>query len=104
MSVKLQVVGAGLGRTGTTSLKMALEKLLGGPCYHMMEVFQHPEHSALWEEAFTTGSTDWDTIFDGYVATCDWPSGGVWEPLAAANPDALILLSTRADGDAWWKS
>jgi len=102
--VNLRVVGAGIGRTGTMSLKFALEKLLGGPCYHMLEVFAHPEHVPLWHEAFTTGTTDWDAIFDGYVATVDFPSAEIWEPLAAANPDAVVLLSTRATTDVWWKS
>src|SRR6476660_6188268 len=73
----LQVVGAGLGRTGTHSLKLALEQLLGAPCYHM---------------------------FDGYSATVDWPSGSFWKEIASANPDAIILLSTRDSAEAWWKS
>ena len=49
--MSLRVVGAGLGRTGTLSLKLALERLLGAPCYHMTEVFAHPEHVALWHAA-----------------------------------------------------
>jgi hypothetical protein len=47
---------------------------------------------------------DWDTVFDGYVATVDWPGGGVWESIHAAYPDAPVLLSTRDSADTWWKS
>jgi len=49
--MSLRVVGAGLGRTGTVSLKLALEKILGAPCYHMMEVFTRPEHVPMWHAA-----------------------------------------------------
>ena len=100
----LRVVGAGVGRTGTASLKLALERLLGGPCYHMMEVFSHPEHIALWREAATGDSPDWDALFDGYVAAVDWPVASFWPEVASANPDAVVLLSTRADAETWWKS
>ena len=101
--MSVRVVGAGLGRTGTMSLKVALEKLLGGPCYHMMEVFAHPEHVPLWTAAARGERVDWDALFAGYRAGVDWPQGSLWEPIAAAFPDAIILLSLR-DTDGWWKS
>jgi hypothetical protein len=100
----LRIVGAGLGRTGTHSLKSALEQLLGGPCYHMMEVFGHPEHIPLWHGAATGTVPDWDAVFAGYVATVDWPGASFWQEILAANPDALVLLSTRSDGETWWRS
>jgi hypothetical protein len=100
----LRVVGAGLGRTGTHSLKIALEQLLGGPCYHMIETFSRPQHLPMWTAAMLDEPVDWDLLFDGFVATVDWPGGGVWEQILAANPDALVLLSTRTDADAWWTS
>jgi hypothetical protein len=100
----LRVVGAGLGRTGTHSLKLALEQLLGAPCYHMVEVFGHPEHVALWHAAMRGEPVDWPAVFDGYVATVDWPGGGVWRELMAAYPDALVLLSTRSSAEEWWNS
>jgi hypothetical protein len=100
----LQVVGAGLGRTGTHSLKLALEQLLGGPCYHMIEVFGHPEHVDVWRRAAEGDAVDWSTFPDGYVASVDWPGGAFWREMAGANPDALILLSTRSSSEAWWKS
>lgn len=100
---KLRVVGAGLGRTGTHSLKLALEQLLGAPCYHMLEVFAHPEHVPLWQQAVDTGDAPWDELFRGYAAAVDWPVGSFYRELADAYPDAVVLLSTR-DTDGWWKS
>ncbi len=101
--MKLRVVGAGVGRTGTASLKLALERLLGARCYHMREVFAHPEHVAPWHAAVRGELEDWGAILDGYVAAVDWPASAFWEELAAANPDALILLSVR-DAESWWES
>jgi hypothetical protein len=102
--MSLRVVGAGLGRTGTMSLKVALEQLLGGPCYHMMEVFGHPEHVPRWQGAAEGEPTDWDDLFSGYVAAVDWPTSGFWEPISTRNPDAIILLSTRDSAETWWRS
>jgi hypothetical protein len=102
--MELKVVGAGLGRTGTSSLKMALERLLGAPSYHMMEVFGHPEHVPIWRAAAEGRDVDWDSLFDGYVAAVDWPAAAFWHQLAERNPDAVVLLSTRASPEVWWKS
>jgi hypothetical protein len=99
----LRVVGAGLGRTGTMSLKVALERLLGGPCYHKMEVFTHPEHVAYWKAAANGRMPEWSQVFAGYRAGVDWPMCSYWEEIAAANPGALVLLSVR-DTEGWWKS
>jgi hypothetical protein len=100
----LKVVGAGLGRTGTSSLKAALEQLLGGRCYHMSEVFQHPDHAALWTAAAGGDTGAAVRATDGYVAAVDWPAAPFWEGLAAANPEAVILLSTRPTDEEWWAS
>ena len=100
----LQVIGAGVGRTGTTSLKRALTLLLGGPCYHMYEVFQHPEHIGTWRSAIDGRWPDWDTVFAGFSATVDWPGAAFWHPLRARYPDALVLLSTRESAEAWFES
>lgn len=99
----LRIVGAGLGRTGTLSLKVALEKLLGAPCYHMAEVFAHPEHVPLWHAAARGEAIDWKALFAGYAAAVDWPAAAFWPEIAAAFPDAPVLLSVR-DADGWWKS
>ena len=102
--MSLRVVGAGVGRTGTLSLKLALERLLGEPCYHMMEVFNHPDHVPMWHAAAVGDPPDWDRLFDGYVAGVDWPVGAFWRELMAAYPDALVLLSTRKDAATWFRS
>ena len=95
----LKVIGAGFGRTGTASLKIALEKLLGAPCYHMSEVLGRAGHVDLWLDA-AAGKPDWDAIFDGYVATVDFPASNYWREIAAFYPDAKIVLSLR-DAARW---
>jgi Sulfotransferase domain len=102
--VTLRVVGAGLGRTGTHSLQIALQQLLGAPCYHMIEVFGHPEHVPLWRRAVDEGTTDWDELFRGYAAAVDWPAAAFWPELAELHPDAVVLLSVRESAAAWWRS
>src|SRR5664280_2250052 len=102
--MQLKVVGAGLGRTGTESLKTALEQLTGGPCYHMFEVFEHPESVATWQAVVRGESDDWHTLVGGYTASVDWPAAAYWPELSAANPDAIVLLSSRASAETWWGS
>src|SRR5207302_7291776 len=102
-NVTVRIVGAGLGRTGTMSLKIALERLLGAPCYHMIEVFAHPEHVPVWHAAVRGESVDWDELFDGYAAVVDWPAATFWREISSVYPDSRILLSTRDSGD-WWRS
>lgn len=101
--VSLQVIGAGLGRTGTTSLKIALEQLLGKPCYHMLEVRERPADPDAWGKAYEGRPPSWEEFFRGYGATVDWPAAPFWSEISVAFPEALILLSVR-DVDAWWKS
>jgi hypothetical protein len=101
--VNLKIVGAGLGRTGTHSLKTALEPLLGGQCHHMEYVFAL-DQGALWRDIGRGNLDLLDDALDGFVASVDWPSAAYWEVLAEKNPDALILLSTRTSGEAWFKS
>jgi hypothetical protein len=101
--VALRVVGAGLGRTGTTSLKSALEELLGGPCYHMSEVQERPADPDVWANAYRGQLPAWDAFFADYAASVDWPAAPFWRELSEAFPDALILLSVR-DPESWWTS
>lgn len=101
MSIK--VVGAGLGRTGTMSLKLALERLLAAPCYHMAEVFQHPEHVPLWHQAVRGNMPDWAAMLAGYAAVVDWPAASFYAELSAAYPEAVVVLSLR-DAESWWRS
>jgi len=100
----MRIVGAGLGRTGTHSLKLALARLLDAPCYHMSEVFEHLDHVPVWHAAIRGESVDFDTVLHDYQAIVDWPGAGVWRELAAAYPDAPVLLSTRSDAATWLKS
>ena len=100
----LQVVGAGLPRTGTTSLKLALERLLNGACYHMADVYAYPEHIRVWHDAIGGSSPDWDTFLAGYRAAVDLPASAFWPELAATYPDALIVLSVRDSSEQWWDS
>jgi hypothetical protein len=99
----LTVVGAGVGRTGTNSLKLALEQLLDGRCHHMLEIIGDPRQVSGWTDAIDGRDVDWQILLDGYVAQVDWPGASFWRELSAANPDALVVLSTR-DADAWYRS
>jgi hypothetical protein len=65
----VKVIGAGFGRTGTASLQSALQELGFGPCYHMYEVFEHPEHADFWEAAWRGEAVDWDEVLGSYEAT-----------------------------------
>ena len=100
----LRVVGAGLGRTGTNSLKLALERLTGGPCYHMIELFENPDDLPHWRGAVRDDPPDWRTFPAGYTATVDWPACAFWAGLADAHPDAIVLLSVRDSAEQWWRS
>ncbi len=99
----LRVIGAGFGRTGTLSLKFALEKLGFDACYHMMELRKHPDHRDLWAKAHRGEPVDWDALFDGYQASVDWPSCNLWREQLAHFPDAKVILSLR-DPQKWYES
>lgn len=101
----LRVVGAGLPRTGTASLKEALEVLLGGKCHHMRELPGHPfELGEGWSHALAGQTPDWEQLFTGYVATVDWPASLFWHELSIAYPNAIVLLSVRSSAKVWWQS
>jgi Sulfotransferase domain len=82
---------------------VALEQLLGGPCYRMIELFKHPEHVQVWEQALDGRNPDWDTLLADYRATGDWTSAVFFAELDRAYPEATVLLSVR-DADDWWRS
>jgi hypothetical protein len=99
----LAVIGAGLGRTATFSLKFALEHLGVGPCYHMSEVFAGARRNVpLWLQA-VQGKPSWDEIFDGFKSTTDYPACTYWRELAGYYPDAKVILTVR-DPDSWFES
>lgn len=99
----MKVIGAGFGRTGTASLKAALETLGFGPCYHMIEVFRHPEHAEFWEAAWRGEPVDWDGVLGAYEATVDWPACTFYRELLQRHPEAKVLLSVR-DPESWYAS
>lgn len=98
----LEVIGSGLGRTGTRSLQGALNLLNLGPCHHMFEVTAHPESMALWIEA-GNGRAYWDAIFADYRSAVDYPSAAYWRELAEYYPEAKVIHTVR-DPDAWFES
>jgi Sulfotransferase domain len=98
------MIGAGLPRTGTSSLREALRHLLNAPIYHMSEAFNHPEHVPTWVAAIEGNPPDWGTFLAGYAAGVDAPFSTCWRDLAAAFPDAPVLLSHRGDPEVWYRS
>ena len=100
----LQVIGAGLGRTGTMTLKTALEMLGFGPCHHMVEVFANMQQQApFWLRAAKGEAVDWEELFAPYNASVDWPSAHFYAELAERYPDAKVIL-TRRDPQRWYES
>jgi hypothetical protein len=99
----LSVIGAGLSRTGTMSLKLAIEQLGLGPCHHMTELFTHFHLVALWERALDGTLGDFEEIFKDYAATTDEPAAIMWETLANRYPAARVILTLR-DPEKWWAS
>jgi Sulfotransferase domain len=99
----LEVVGAGFGRTGTLSLKAALERLGLGPCYHMAEVIKNPPYAEHWMQAAEGRKADWDAVFKGYRSSVDWPACAFYADQARHFPKAKVLLSVR-DLKTWYES
>ncbi|HET6448189.1 MAG TPA: sulfotransferase [Conexibacter sp.] len=101
----MKVIGVGFGRTGTMSLKAALERLGAGPCFHMIDLIVGEDKDRLipkWVEV-SEGQADWHDVFDGFEATVDWPAAARWREICAAFPDAPVLLNLR-DFEPWYRS
>jgi hypothetical protein len=102
----IRVIGAGLGRTGTLSLKAALEQLGFGTCHHMIELFQHPEQITYWDAASRGEQVAWDGLFNsapGYQAVVDYPGCRYYRQLMDHYPDAKVILTVR-NPDTWYDS
>ena len=99
----MKVIGVGVGRTGTLSLKAALERLGFGPCFHMRNVLDHRERLPLWEAAAAGSTVDWEAVFAGYESSVDWPGAAFWRELTAHYPDAKVILTVR-DPERWYDS
>jgi sulfotransferase family protein len=108
--MSLKIIGAGFGRTGTTSTYTALNEL-GYPCYHMTEVIINKEnntHLDFWNgvaNAPAGNQHNWNEVFHNYKATVDNPGCCVWKELLEAYPDAKVLLTLHPRGpEAWYES
>jgi hypothetical protein len=100
---RVKVIGAGFGRTGTTSLKAALDILGFGPAYDLTEAFGHPEHVEVWEAARRGERVDWRGFLSGYEVTVDWPACAFYAELMVAFPEAPVILTVR-DPEPWYES
>jgi hypothetical protein len=99
----IRVIGAGFGRTGTLSLKAALEQLGFGRCYHMTDVLARMGDARIWDAAGRGEPVDWETLFAGYQATVDWPGCSFYRELLRRYPDAKVILTVR-DPERWYDS
>ena len=99
----LKIIGAGIGRTGTESLKLALEKLGFGKCYHMSELVRNPDHIVYWEALEEGKEVDLGALFKGYQSAVDIPTYLYYEKLMDAFPDAKVILTVR-DPESWYRS
>ncbi|ONH26098.1 sulfotransferase family protein [Pseudofrankia asymbiotica] len=99
----VDIVGAGFGRTGTLSLKGALEQLGFGPCHHGFELMKRRETVFDWLDVVEGKPADWDSLFAGYRSTVDWPGARFWRELAAHDPESKVVLSVR-DPEKWYES
>jgi hypothetical protein len=99
----LSIIGSGFGRTGTKSLKDALERLGFGPCHHMYEILQHPEQVSYWQDLARNEAPNWDDVFAGYRSQVDWPGAHFWRELADAFPKAKVIHTVRPE-ERWWAS
>jgi hypothetical protein len=100
----LKVINAGLGRTGTTSLQAALERLGFGPCYHMFDIINSEERLSQWEKIVCAGQRpDWRAVFDGYASAVDGPPAVYYRQIAQAFPEAKVILTVR-DAERWYQS
>ena len=101
--MSLQVIGSGVGRTGTHSLKLALEQLGFGKCYHMEELLREPDRLVYFKQAEKGEAVDWDALFDGYNSAVDYPVARYYKQIIPAYPNAKIIHTIR-DADSWYNS
>lgn len=102
----MKLIGVGFGRTGTMSLKAALERLGANPCFHMIDLIMGERKDRdlpYWVRIADGEQVDWHEVFDGWEATVDWPAASKWREICAAFPDVPVLLNVR-DFDGWYKS
>jgi Sulfotransferase domain len=102
----VKVIGVGFGRTGTMSLKAALERLGAGPCFHMIELIMGERRERdlpYWAKIANGEPVDWHEVFDGWESTVDWPAAARWREICDAFPDVPVLLNVR-EFEGFYKS
>tara|TARA_A100001037_G_C15137723_1_gene631999 strand:+ start:725 stop:1375 length:651 start_codon:yes stop_codon:yes gene_type:complete len=99
----ISVIGAGWGRTGTLTMKYALETLGYLKCHHMAEVINNPGEDQRWLAAYEGEATNWNDFLADYQATVDWPSCHFYKELADYYPEAKVILTVR-DPETWYES
>jgi len=99
----IQILGSGLARTGTMSLKHALEVLTGEPCYHMIELLKNSSRLSILKAGYKSGVTDWPAFFKDYHSSVDYPACLYLPELLALNP-GLKVIHTRRDPETWYDS
>lgn len=99
----LKVLGLGMGRTGTLSLKLALEKLGFGPCYHMDDLLKRPTDVRYWKTLDKTGQTDWNALFGAYQSAVDFPTIAYHQAILNTFPEVKVILTEREE-EAWYES
>ncbi|MCB0665982.1 MAG: hypothetical protein KDC80_09185 [Saprospiraceae bacterium] len=101
--MSLKIIGAGWGRTGTESLKKALEILDFGKCYHMLELLKDGKRVKYWEELIQNRNTDFEQLFDGFQSAVDFPAAAFYKEFMQEYPEAKVILTYR-DPDKWYQS
>ena len=99
----LRVIGTGFGRTGTDSMREALNALGFGPCHHMFAVNANETQKQRWRAFVKGAALDWEMLFEGYASCVDWPSAYYWRELIEAYPEARVILTYRSP-ESWWES
>ena len=99
----LSVIGVGWGRTGKFSLKLALERLGFGPCYHTIDLYKRAELIPALARVADGNDIDWDALFEGYRSAVDWPACAYHADLMRLYPEARIILTER-DPTSWYRS
>lgn len=99
----LQIIGSGLARTGTMSLKQALEHLLDTPCFHVIELMKQPKRVSYLKERYKKGTTNWDAFYDGFGVAVDYPTCLYFEELLVKYPNAKVIHTIR-EPESWYES
>jgi hypothetical protein len=101
--MSIQIIGAGFPRTGTTTLKQALQILGYNDTYHFKDLIANSEKLRHWQELEDHGKTDFNRLFEGFKATVDFPGYPYYKILMNQYPEAKVILTTR-DVDKWYES